>query len=728
MSETISEQLEQEVQQNGDLLPPAPLPSIPVPTADPQSLLNAVLAIKKVLDAFTGAGAVQNRVLTVGDALTEGIATAAVANVQVGDPNAGTVFITGESGYVDPRPVLSVPPTLTALTAMGTFRAVVVQWDRIDYQNHSHAEVWRSDTNDLATAVLIGTAPADIYTDANVVVSTTYYYWVRDVGYSPSDGSPIVGAFNATAGTPGGAQLIGNTDLGPLIVEAANLADNAVTAVKITDDAITAPKLSANCIAVGTAAIENGAIDHAMMATAAIDTANIVDLAVQTGKIADAAITTAKIADLTVTTAKIVDAAITSAKIGTAAVGTAQIADASITTAKIASLTVTTGMIQDLAVTSAKIQDLRTTNYAEDGSGNPTAGAKLASTGTTLKIANSALQVGTAIFSDYWTRLVQAIDGSSASGYVIIRGNNDSTTRGGAPNIACLTMFSQADQVLNSNFQQAYFTYRIKPTTYTTYSDNLDQMTQIHIQFFQSTSSSSPFTETYQPCPSRTYDGATGEVWGCLSWGWRFTGTNNTGPGSQVETNNLYSGALRVRLANSYGWSATQDFNWTSTAGAALPTTTITGVSGSSGGGSGSSGGACPAPWVKVQLMNGTEVEAGHLHNGARVAAVNDSTLEPIPAGGVITNLMRVWARRWRVRLTDGAATEWSENHRLYVVGKGWTPVQRVRPGDHIAGQKECIVESVLMVGEGEVISYEVRGAGTYFAGGMLCHNYKAIP
>jgi hypothetical protein len=384
------------------------------------------------------------------------------------------------------------------------------------------------------------------------------------------------------------------------------------------------------------------------------------------------------------------------------------------------------------AINSVHISDLRTTNYAEDGSGNPTAGAKLASTGTALKVEKNSFQIGTLVLNDYWFRLVQGIDGSVTSNRIIWRGNNDATTRGGAPNIACLTVVPTlsvpiSDYSASEFFQLAYHTYTLTPTTYSTNTDNLDAVQQIHVQFFTSLTDTAPFTEFYQPCPSRTYDAASGIVKGSWHWGWKYAGGVNPNAALITSTNpRVYNGYLRVRIANTYGWSATQDFDRGVSAGTSLGHTTITGVAGSSGGGSGASGGACPAPWVKVKLLSGKEVNASDLHNGAKLAAVNDNNMQPLPQGGTVRDLTTIWAQRYRVKLTNGAATEWSENHRFAVVDRGWVTVQNLRAGDQIMGLQESIVESVLAVGEGQVVSFRVEGAGTYFAGGLLCHNTKA--
>jgi hypothetical protein len=393
-------------------------------------------------------------------------------------------------------------------------------------------------------------------------------------------------------------------------------------------------------------------------------------------------------------------------------------------------------LIANQALLYAQISDVRTGNYAEDGAGNATAGAKMSSIGTALKVANNSFQVGSLTFSDYWYRLIQGIDGNIANGRVIWRGNNDSTTRGGAPNIACLSVtpwVTSFSGTASAGAQTAAHAYKLTPTSYSGNTDNLDAIQQIHVQFFINPSATAPFTELYMPCPSRTYDGASGIVQGNWQWSWPYFQTN-TPPQpsapmrSSADSSAVYTGVLRVRIANTYGWSDTQDFAAGVNSTTPLAPTTITGSPPPPyTGGSGSQGGSCPAPWVKVRLLNGTEVNASDLHNGARLTAVNDSTMQPLPQGGVVRNLATIWAQRYRVKLTNGECTEWSENHRFAVADRGWVQVQNLRGGDQILGMKECVVESVLAVGEGQVVSFQVEGAGTYFAGGLLCHNTKVI-
>lgn len=227
--QSIQDQIDREIARYGGLTPTTSLPTIPPPSTDVASLQRSVLAIKQVLDTLLGASSVADRVVRVADILPAGTTTLSLPGYSTGGGAGGGAGSGGSGGgFVDSRPIYTTPPTLTNLTVAGTLRAVFIEWDRIAYQNHSYVEVWRNTTNTLGTATLHGTAAYDIYIDSNAAPGVTYYYWVRAVGMLPSDGSAIFGAYNAVAGTSGGIAQIGNTDLGPLIVEAQNLANSAI--------------------------------------------------------------------------------------------------------------------------------------------------------------------------------------------------------------------------------------------------------------------------------------------------------------------------------------------------------------------------------------------------------------------------------------------------------------------------------------------------------------------
>jgi hypothetical protein len=149
----------------------------------------------------------------------------------------------------------------------------------------------------FADASLLAEFTGSIYAYPSSL-GTTWRLWIKWVSADGVESVVPAGGANGLAATTG---VIGNADLGPLIIEAGQLADSAVTAVKIDDEAITAPKMAANAIAVGTAAVQNGAIVNAMIANLAVDSA----------KIANAAVTNAKIGALAVDTLNIAGNAVT---------------------------------------------------------------------------------------------------------------------------------------------------------------------------------------------------------------------------------------------------------------------------------------------------------------------------------------------------------------------------------------------------------------------------------
>jgi hypothetical protein len=249
-----------------DLNNPAQLASIPSPGDDIQSLSKAVRALKQVVDVLTGVGgSVLDKAPTVREMLLDGtlqyqpstgLTSGVPEFISVSGPGGG-------GGYNDPRPILTTPPTITELEAWGAFKTVVLTWSMANYQNHAYVEVWRATADNLSLATIVGQPTANLYSDADVTVGQTYYYWVRAVNIEAN-----VGAYNAVGGTVGALLRIGNVDLGDLVVEADNLASGAITGSKI----------AAGAIAVGSAAIANGAIRNALIENAAIDSAKISSL------------------------------------------------------------------------------------------------------------------------------------------------------------------------------------------------------------------------------------------------------------------------------------------------------------------------------------------------------------------------------------------------------------------------------------------------------------------
>lgn len=115
-----------------------------------------------------------------------------------GDPVDG--FKPGNGA--DPVPEYSSPSVPQNVTATGGFGVIFIEWDdplaSSPIPFFAHAEIWRSSTNNLGTAVLLATTISSIYSD-KVGSGLTYYYWVRFV--KDVKGTVVYGPFNATAGT-----------------------------------------------------------------------------------------------------------------------------------------------------------------------------------------------------------------------------------------------------------------------------------------------------------------------------------------------------------------------------------------------------------------------------------------------------------------------------------------------------------------------------------------------
>jgi len=385
--------------------------------------------------------------------------------------------------------------------------------------------------------------------------------------------------------------------------------------------------------------------------------------------------------------------------------------------------------IENAAITSALIDYLATTNYAEDGGGNPSAGAKLSSSGTALKVASGSLQVGDFYFTDYWARLTRAIDGGSGTN-VVWRGNNEPTTLGGAPNIDCVDLYSQGCAGDAGGFLWATFNYKIQPTAVT---DNLDSLRYMNIDVYEDDGGASAQWTQQVQVTDRLYANSTNSnsanaTKGSFILAFRpAAGVASFYAGSAPH---MFSGHLLVTLYNAYGPSAQRWFHGypsaSNTIGTAMTRNTTApsgGPTAGSGGGTGGIGGYCPAPWVMITLESGKKIPASDLYEGAKVLAVRDTDMQPVI--GTVHYPRTVWQMRYQLALTSGKKTEFSHNHRFYVVGKGFTKIQDLRAGDLIAGPVESIVESVIATGDGPVIAFEVKGAGTYFGDDLLSHNLK---
>jgi hypothetical protein len=248
------------------------VPAIPAITAD--NIQQVAAAVKNLLDIREGLiGDPLDANVTFRDLLDAGLAKQNFAvKTNSAAMSHSVIFPVSASidGY-DPALDLNPPQQPVGFSASSGLTSVILSWTRPTYRNHSYTEIWRSTTNVIGNAVLLGTSDTSFFTDAVGKTSTTYYYWIRFVSQAN-----IFGPYNGTSGVSSTTGTVGSVDLSDLIITADKLAADAVVEGKIKDAAVTTTKI-AN-LAVGNAAIANGAITNAKIANLAVDNAKINDL------------------------------------------------------------------------------------------------------------------------------------------------------------------------------------------------------------------------------------------------------------------------------------------------------------------------------------------------------------------------------------------------------------------------------------------------------------------
>lgn len=315
------------------------VPALPSPTAT--NLLEVAKAVKQVIDVREGlTGDPLDANVTFRDLIHSGLAEQSSSSGGTGGGSITPVVPPGNNGY-DPNTDLTTPPAPVGLSVTSGMTSIYLEWTGGQFRNPGYTEIWRSSTNVLGNAVLIGSTITNTYADPVGKTSQSYYYWIRFVSVAN-----VTGPYNSATGTLGATGLVGGVDLSPLIITADKIATGAID---LGGSKITGLLQNANMAVI---------TDPTKIADALIGNSKLADLAVDAAKLANSSVTATKIANLAVGTAAIQTGAITNALIANAAVGSAQIIDAAITSAKIANLAVGNAAIQNLAVTSAKIADV----------------------------------------------------------------------------------------------------------------------------------------------------------------------------------------------------------------------------------------------------------------------------------------------------------------------------------------------------------------------------------
>ena len=184
---------------------------------------------------------------------------------------AGNVHIPPGAIAYDNTP----PPAPTGLEAMGAIANIILSWDAppADVAHRvAYTEVWRSETDDLSTAQLIGQARGQVFVDA-IGSAAVRFYWVRFAAPGATT-PPITGPFNAQSGT----RAETSTDPG-MLIDLLVKAGNDTFLYRQED-----PNLVIDGVPIPVGVYMNAAfirklsVTNAMIANAAIDNAKIANL------------------------------------------------------------------------------------------------------------------------------------------------------------------------------------------------------------------------------------------------------------------------------------------------------------------------------------------------------------------------------------------------------------------------------------------------------------------
>ena len=171
------------------------VPSLPeIPNGIDGSLRKFLEAVRQVVNVREGLkGDALDANVTYRDLINAGIAT---SDSYVAPSNGGSP--------VDPAAVTDSTPLglVTGVQVDAAVESVILSWDQISDSRFSHVEIWRgvSATREGIVAP-IGTTTGSIFIDKTVSTSQAggYYYWVRTISTSGSQGPFNVDAYRVTS-------------------------------------------------------------------------------------------------------------------------------------------------------------------------------------------------------------------------------------------------------------------------------------------------------------------------------------------------------------------------------------------------------------------------------------------------------------------------------------------------------------------------------------------------
>ena len=321
--------------------------------------------------------------------------------------------------------------------------------------------------------------------------------------------------------------------------------------------------------------------------------------------------------------------------------------------------------------------------------------------------------------------------GSTTSDRTWYAGNNDTGTRGGAPNISCLTV---KPQVWDTTTHVLHVDLALQPTAAT---DNLDGMRMAKVQLYKQSAAGTSGTLTavgspfFVPMTDRLFQSTTD------------SNTANAGTSSGVYVNAGINGgvpAALVTIYNAFGPSDTHCFYAASgwAAGTALtdngtsfPAGLTGGSSGGTGGGSGG-GGSCAEENVLVDVIQADgsvgQKRAGDVQPGDLVYTVDPNT-GTVGRWPVLAASTAPGTKLYKVTIEENPDLHlvFQVGHRFRVQDQGWVEVEDLQPGMFIIGTSGGTVASVQDGGTGNVVAISVDMVHSYQTSGLLSSNVKIL-
>lgn len=221
------------------------IPDLPAVGLDPMQLDLFLQAVREVIQTREGRrGNYLDRAITVRDLLEIGLATRTATDRLEGAVGSGAPGATGPAGPAGPPgtpyvPDYTAPPTPAGLNAVSLFRGALIEWTAPTYtvgHGNAYTKVYVAQYGGsgalptFAAAVVagqVGGASSMFVHDA--AMGAALHIWLAFMTADGVESVTPAGGLNGFALTVG---KVGNSDLGPLIVEAANLANASVTTEK----------------------------------------------------------------------------------------------------------------------------------------------------------------------------------------------------------------------------------------------------------------------------------------------------------------------------------------------------------------------------------------------------------------------------------------------------------------------------------------------------------------